>query len=319
MDMKQNIFRIIILIICLIFLSILLLNIDKITNNITKLYLKQHDIVIPETDDYYLGRNFSYLKTPESYTPYSYKDLINIFYSIIDHGWTEFTFYCPDEYDSCLEDAKAISKDKDLLTHINNFVHPFHSADNMITTLRTNGEVYIVVEYLYSKEDITVINNEVDRLYKSIVTTKMTTDEKILAIHDYIINNTKYDIIKSSSKTSTHHSNIAYGPLFEGYATCNGYTDLMTLFLYKLNIPNYKVAKTPDNTIGFEGHVWNAVYLNNNWLHLDLTWDDPVSKDGKNYLQHNYYLITTEELNGLDEPQKIIDHQFPKNIYIELK
>ena len=93
----------------------------------------------------------------------------------------------------------------------------------------------------------------------------------------------------------------------------------MTLFLYKLNIPNYKVAKTPDNTIGFEGHVWNAVYLNNNWLHLDLTWDDPVSKDGKNYLQHNYYLITTEELNELDEPKKIIDHQFPKNIYIELK
>ena len=317
--MKQNILKIIILILCITSLITLIINLDTITDNIVKLYLKQHDIVIPETDNYYLGRNFSYVKVPESYIPYSHNDLLNIFYSIIDHGWTEFTFYCPDEYPTCLEDAKTISKDKDLLTHINNFVHPFHSADNMITTLRTNGEVYVVVEYLYSKEDTTKINNEVDKIYKRIIKNNMTTNEKILAIHDYIINNSKYDIIKSDPKNNPHRSNIAYGPLFTGYATCNGYTDLMTLFLYKLNIPNYKIAKTPDTTINFEGHVWNALYIDNEWLNLDITWDDPVSTDGKDYLNHNYYLITTEELNELDEPKGIIDHQFPKNIYIELK
>ena len=60
---------------------------------------------------------------------------------------------------------------------------------------------------------------------------------------------------------------------------------------------NFKIATTNETT----GHVWNVVKINNEWLHLDLTWDDPVSSDGKDYLYHKYFLINTEGLIKADE------------------
>ena len=144
---------------------------------------------------------------------------------------------------------------------------------------------------------------------------------KILTIHDYIINNTKYDVTRNNEGNSIYKSYIAYGPLIEGYATCNGYTDAMALFLEKLNVPNFKVAMTPDENSDTEGHVWNAVLIDNKWLHLDLTWDDPVSSDGTDYLQHKYFLITTNQLEEADTSGevKVTEHQFKPTFYPELK
>ena len=97
------------------------------------------------------------------------------------------------------------------------------------------------------------------------------------------------------------------GPLFYGTAVCSGYSDLMELFLIKFNLRNFKVAS---NT-----HVWNAVYLNGEWLNIDLTWDDPVIK-GTNVdtLQHDFFLINTQKLLEFD----IKDHTFDSTVYREL-
>ena len=55
--------------------------------------------------------------------------------------------------------------------------------------------------------------------------------DQIKTMHDYIINHTKYDVDRNENGESKYLSYLAYGPLFEGYATCNGYTDLMAIFL----------------------------------------------------------------------------------------
>lgn len=81
----------------------------------------------------------------------------------------------------------------------------------------------------------------------------------------------------------------------------------MSIYLYLLNIPNYRIA-TND-------HIWNLVYINNTWLHLDLTWDDPVTSDGTNELLYDYFLINNDKLFKLDTKQ----HNFNKNIYLEAK
>ena len=79
----------------------------------------------------------------------------------------------------------------------------------------------------------------------------------------------------------------------------------MAIFLNKLNIPNYKISNNE--------HIWNLAYINGQWLHIDLTWDDPVTD--KNVNRDNYFLITTTELN------KQVDnsHSFDKNIFVEAK
>lgn len=306
--------------VCLILLLITLLTWDKTTTILANLITENTSLLIPKSSQYKKEQDFLFVKNTNDFTPLSKGDLKNIFYTIVNNGWQDFTFYCPKEYTSCLEDVKDFSKDQDLLTHLNNFVHPYNSFSNVKTTISENGEINIFIQYIYTKEEQEQINNKIDTLYSSLITTDMPTfEDKILAIHDYIINNTKYDIVRNDTNDSNYHSYIAYGPLFEGYATCNGYTDAMALFLEKMNIPNFKVAMTPNDDTT-EGHVWNAVYLNGRWLHLDLTWDDPVSNDGKDYLQHKYFLITTNQLNEVDAGEvAVTEHNFKENIYRELK
>ena len=81
--------------------------------------------------------------------------------------------------------------------------------------------------------------------------------------------------------------------------------DSMKLFLDRLNIPNYKISS--------ENHIWNLVNVDNNWYHLDLTWDDPVTSNGTDVLEYDYFLITTTELEELESDQ----HNFDIKIYKE--
>ncbi|NLA33057.1 MAG: hypothetical protein GX864_03880, partial [Mollicutes bacterium] len=99
----------------------------------------------------------------------------------------------------------------------------------------------------------------------------------------------------------------AYGTLIQGKAICSGYADAMAIFLSEFNIPNFKVAS--------ETHVWNAVYINNNWYHLDATWDDQIDSNGNEKLIHKFFLINSANLKKYASD----DHIFDKTIYQEFR
>lgn len=274
-----------------------------------------------EKNEYYRNIDFIFLQNTDHFAPLSKGDLKNIFFTIVNSGWDNFTFYCPTEYTTCLDDMKEFSQNQNLLTHINNYVHPYNSFSNIKTSLSESGEITIHIEYLYSEEQIQKIEQKMDEIIGNEINFKDSFYDQIKTIHDYIINHTKYDVTRNENGESEYLSYLAYGPLFEGYATCNGYTDTMAIFLNRLGLPNYKIATTPEDLENAnEGHVWNAVKLDGEWLHLDLTWDDPVSKDGKDYLQHKYFLVDNEELIEADKGTvEVIEHHFKKNIYLEYK
>ncbi len=150
---------------------------------------------------------------------------------------------------------------------------------------------------------IVILNYKVDDIIKKNIKETDTLKEKIKKIHDYIIDNTTYDKDRSDKKIVNYKSDNAYGVLVENYGLCGGYTDAMMLFLEKLNIPNYKIAT--------ENHVWNYVKVDDKWLHLDLTWDDPITEDDKNILDDSYFLITNEELANLEKEE----HNYDINIF----
>ena len=93
----------------------------------------------------------------------------------------------------------------------------------------------------------------------------------------------------------------------------------MAIFLTKLGVVNYKIATTAEDLKDSEtGHIWNAVYLDGQWLHMDLTWDDPVTNTGENLLHHKYFLVTTEEMKKADDGEvNIEEHNFNKIYYPE--
>lgn len=304
--------------ICYLIILIVLLKIDTISNFIASRLTSAPKITIKQGNIYKKDYDFLYVKNSIDYIPYSYNDILDIFYSVINNGWDEFTFYCPKEYYDCVKDVSSISKDDLSLTHINNYVHPYNSFNTIKTSITETGEITINVEYLYNEEEINKINEYVDNLINNYGTSN-DDYQKIKRLHDVIINNTSYDIKRNDTGDSEYTSYKAIGPVESGYATCNGYADLMAIILSKLNYQNYKIATTKEE-ISYEsnGHVWNAVKIDNKWLHLDLTWDDPVSSDGTRYLHHKYFLVSTEEMQKADSGNvHVEEHNFNKAIYQE--
>ncbi len=295
------------LILCTILLTVIIFQ-DNISLKIIDLLSKEPEIIVKEKNAYYRDYNFEFVQNTNNFTPYSYQELLNVIYTILNSGWEEFTFYCPQEYTECINDVEAISQDNVLLTHINNYTHPFNNFENIKTSYYESGEVTISIDKLYSETDIQRLNAKVDSLIEQLITNNMSDYDKIKTIHDYIINNTKYDQARNQYNDSQYHSNTAIGPLFEGYAICSGYADAMELFLEKFNIKSFKVAS--------ELHIWNSVYINGEYKQLDLTWDDPVTSTGEDYIYYKYFLVDAEDLPLLDNETN--QHDYDKSIYLEI-
>ncbi|MCI6265544.1 MAG: hypothetical protein MR598_01695 [Erysipelotrichaceae bacterium] len=256
-------------------------------------------------NSYFLEDNFQYIDNYEKAEVHSRKEIIDSIYYLINSGVTYSKRYCAKEYETCYQDMEEISGDTNLLSILNNYVHPFNSFDSIIFNFDDNV-IEIEIKHTYSDENMKQINAIIDKIIQENIKTNMSTKEKIKTIHDYIINNTEYDTLKTKNiNDTTYKSNTAYGVLIEGYGICSGYSDAMKLFLDKLNIINYKISN--------DQHIWNLVLLDGEWLHLDLTWDDPVSD--KNITRDNYFLITTKTLELLDDDV----HYFDLSVFSEAK
>lgn len=269
---------------------------------------QKKEVVMENFNKYYRDYDFTFVQNTKNFSPKNHQDLLNIYYTIINSGNDEFTFYCPKEYKDCIKDVQSFSNDQTLLSDINNYVHPFNSFKHVSTEYDTGGRVTFSVEKAYTEEEINQINNKIDSLEKQLINKNDSDYNNILRVHDYIINNSRYDSDRADNNIINYKSDIAYGPLFEGYAICGGYTDLMQLFLERMNIKSFKVSS--------DMHVWNAVYYNNSWLNLDLTWDDPIVDDGSiDYLEHKFFLISTNKLHQIETTE----HDFDYERYLELK
>lgn len=267
---------------------------------------EEKEVTLTASNDYTRDYDFNYVKRTDDFTPSNYQDLLNIYYTVLNSGEEEFSFYCTDEYSECINDVDSLANNQKVLSTINNFVHPFNSFRHLETSYDDYGKVTLKIEHIYNNNDIKLINAKVKEIEKEIWNSSMSNEDKIKEAHNYIINNSKYDKDRSDNNIVKYKSDTAYGSLLEGYSLCGGYTDAMELFLEDMGIKSYKISS--------ENHVWNAVYLNNAWYHLDLTWDDPITTDGSDILEYNFFLITTSELSELEGEQ----HNYDKNVYSEL-
>lgn len=290
----------------LIFIGVFLMKKDDINTIINKYFKLNNIVTLGDKNEYYRDYDFDFVQNTNNFRPNNYQDLLNIYYTVLNAGKSNFTFYCPNSYDNCLSDVKKLANDQDTLSDINNYVHPFNGFDHIESEYDSLGRVTINIIRSYDDNDIKMITSKIDELFPQLVSNTNSLENNIKNVHDYIVNNSKYDSNRSDNGVTSYKSDTAYGPLFEGYALCGGYTDLMELFLERMNIKSFKVSS--------ENHIWNAVYFNNNWKHLDLTWDDPVASDGKEYLEYNYFLIDTDQLLTLEQTE----HNFNLEHYKEL-
>ena len=256
-----------------------------------------------EKNQYYRDIDYVYLKTVTDFIPHNNNDILNIYFTIVNSGMDEFTFYCPKDYENCINDVNDIANNQDTISSINNFVHPYNSFKTLKTEVESTGKITVYIEKVYDNDSIVILNYKVNDIISKEITSSMDQKEKVKKIHDYIVNNTTYDKERSDKKNINYKSDNAYGVLIENYGLCGGYTDAMMLFLEKFNIPNYKIST--------ENHIWNYVKIDNKWLHLDLTWDDPITNDNRDILDYSYFLIDDDRLLELEKEE----HNYDKKIY----
>ena len=258
-----------------------------------------------EKNEYYKDKNYSYVQNTNDFVAKDKKHLINIFYTVINSGTNKFTFYCDENYKNCTKDVIELISNKDILSNVNNFVHPYNSFETINASYDEYGQVDLTINKVYTKEDIQVLNTKVQKIINKKIKKNMSNKQKIKTIHDYIINNGRYATDKIIKKHPNKDYNKANDILIEGVGLCSAYSDAMALFLYEFGIDNYKIAS--------DNHIWNLVKINNKWLHLDLTWDDPVTQTGVQKLEDIFMLIDNKELKEL----KVTQHKYDKNIYKE--
>jgi len=179
-------------------------------------------------------------------------------------------------------------------------------VDWNISGTKNVSNINVKVSYILTREERIETDKIIDEILKSIITPYMNDHEKVKAVHDYIVLNSKYD------KNSVYYSD--YDLLTRGTSVCNGYALLTLNMLNKLNIP----VKLVSGIAGGEAHIWNMVKLGDYWFHLDVTWNDPVSD--RDSVFYTYYMLTEKEISkdhtideGLNLPKAT------KNYYDYLK
>ena len=255
-------------------------------------------------------RNYNYLyyNNSDNYTVKNQDDIRMSIYNGLNEGKSTITLYCAyDNNDDCLNDFYKVYKNKSLMSSINNYVSPYNKyASTRYHININNGEVKISldIDKKYTQEEIDEIDETVDNYLNQLSLDDMSDVEKIKWAHDFIINKNTYD--EEALKVGTGDAYSAYGAIIGNKAICRGYAEAMAIFLDKFNIPNIMISSGT--------HVWNLVNVDGKWLHLDTTWDDPILTSGKETKRYDYYLISTEQLNYLDNSY---NHSFNSNYYKE--
>lgn len=156
-------------------------------------------------------------------------------------------------------------------------------------------------EYLdgYGNPDSEVIAQAVSsyeqgvKIMMSDIKTGMTTLEKILAIHEKMVEEVDYDMANYSKGSIPYDDYSAYGVFANRVAVCNGYALAFTELMRKIGVSCYTVSSSACN------HAWNLVKIGGNWFHVDVTWDDPYSYGSTNYNtihRHTYFLCSDSEM-----------------------
>lgn len=184
--------------------------------------------------------------------------------------------------------------------------HPEFFWIDGYTTTKSFGKTEIEINPIndYSSDMLSVMLDELvsaaDRLISEIPA-GADDFEKIVFVHDYIINHTTYDtagaeLIENDLYHQTEEKGMfgtAYGCLVEGKAVCAGYAEAFQYIMNRLGIE----CGMCHGSVSDGQHVWNYVKLNNKYYWIDVTWDDPAPDEGnEEILRHNYCLIDDDRL-----------------------
>ncbi len=145
------------------------------------------------------------------------------------------------------------------------------------------------VRYRMEKGEIPRCREELEReadLAAAQADYSLSDVEKALAVHDYLALHCEYDLDRLNSNSLPAISHSAYGALVNRMAVCDGYAGAFAYIMKsRFGIPCTMVSSSG------MAHAWNMILIDNQWYHVDVTWDDPT-RDLIGRARHNFFLIS---------------------------
>ncbi|MDD6208177.1 MAG: transglutaminase domain-containing protein, partial [Clostridiales bacterium] len=134
-----------------------------------------------------------------------------------------------------------------------------------------------------------------------IITEGMSEDDKVKAIHDYLIYHADY-VNNGDYSSAENWAYGASGVLLHGEGVCQSYAFAFYMMATAAGLECEVVSGQATNSTGSTGgHAWNRVKVNGTWYYIDCTWDDPV---GGGYERYDYYLSKNGWSNHIIEESK---------------
>lgn len=141
----------------------------------------------------------------------------------------------------------------------------------------------IYFTYFMTPEEIIVDMNKIDKSvedYLNGIKTEWNDLEKIIYTNNYLCKKCTYaDVIKDKSHTLA-------GALADERPVCDGYSIAFKYLLKQIGIEASLVTSNAMN------HAWNLVKLNENYYHIDVTWNDDDGGCGK--VNYEFFLVSDD-------------------------
>lgn len=180
---------------------------------------------------------------------------------------------------------------------INNSVYSYN--------VETSDQLFYVLERGVKplcKDDSTaeLLYKELKKVLINVINDDMNDLEKVKAIYDYLVMNTVYDnelllrTMQGDTNLKSYKGFYLEGVLFDKKAVCEGISKTFTALCNIEGIPCVTVEGYQTKNPNGVGHVWNKVYINNNWYIVDATSGGTIINESFEVLTYKYFLVSEE-------------------------
>lgn len=144
-----------------------------------------------------------------------------------------------------------------------------------------HGRVTVIEpSYLYTGQDRRIKSAQFEMMVTKIAEYASAAESvigQLMLANDFFCANFEFDI------SDTIHD--PYTLFMDKTGVCDAYALAFGAVLNELGIPNTYVRSEKMN------HAWNMVQIDDDWYHIDVTWNDPV-EDMPLRARHDYFLLS---------------------------
>ena len=163
-----------------------------------------------------------------------------------------------------------------------------------------NTQIQLVIDDDFaSAEQRDRMDNLIERTKADILTDipdEASVYEKVLAIHDRIIDQLEYAYDESGAPAKEHFAHSIIGAVTDKKSgTCETYSDWFSYLMLDMGIENYIVTGQSRG----QNHAWNIVRMDDGkWYDFDLTWDDSSTYESRWGKYYGYFASPASEFDA---------------------